>query len=228
MNKIRILIADDHNILRQGLIDLLRNYEDIIVVAEASDGEELISKYEKFNPDIILSDIEMPKLSGLIAAKKILKSNPEARFLFLSMFNDEQYIAKIISIGGKGLLSKEIIKDELVLAIRTVHNGGEYYSGYKREEIDVILKRNIPMQKTGSNDLFTPREESVLLEIATGKSSEEIAESLNIGKRTVDSYRATLMEKLNITNASKLIVYAVEYRIKKENSQKSKLLNDEK
>ena len=213
MGKIKVLLADDHNILRQGLIDVLRNYEDIVVVAEAESGSELKIKFDKHHPDIVLTDIEMPEGSGIEAATEILKSNPRAKILFLSMFFNEDYILKVDSIGGKGLLSKEIYKDELVNAIRTVYNGDTYYFGLKDEDINKLRTRSKEMmdKRKNKNTLLTPREHDILIEISKGISSEEIAENLNIGKRTVDTYRSSIMNKLNIDSLPKLVKYSIEY-----------------
>lgn len=213
METIRLLVADDHNILRQGLVDILRHYKDMVVVAEAESGDEILLKYEKVKPDVVLTDIEMPFTSGINAAKKILQKYPEAKFLFLSMFYNDDYIYKIDSIGGKGLLSKEIIKDELINAIRLVSQGGSYYYGKTEEEIEFIRTRNdlISGKLKYSKSVLTPREKTVLLEIAKGSTSEGIAAALNIGKRTVDACRSSIMSKLNITTLPGLIKYAIEY-----------------
>ncbi|MBA4405755.1 DNA-binding response regulator [bacterium] len=213
MGKIRVLLADDHTILRQGLVDILKSYDDIIVVAEVENGGELIQKYEKVKPDIVLTDIEMPIVSGIVAAKQIIQKHPEAKILFLSMYTGEDYIYKIDSIGGKGLLSKEIIKDEFVYAIRSVFNGGTYYFGKNVEELEHILHRSkeIVNRRKNANTSLTIREHEILLEIAKGISSEEIASNLKMGKRTVDTFRSSIMSKLNIKSLSMLIKYAIHY-----------------
>jgi DNA-binding NarL/FixJ family response regulator len=222
MGKINILIADDHNILRQGLIDSLRIYNDIVVVGEAENGMDLIEKYEKRRPDVVLTDIEMPGLNGLDAAAEILKKHPNAKVLFLSMYFAEDYIYKVDLIGGKGLLSKEIFKDELVSAIRTVYTGGTYYFGMSEEELQKVKLRSNEIRKGNrkSETVLTPREHEILIELADGISSEEIAKRLNVGKRTVDTYRSAIMSKLEIESLPKLVVYAVQYREGKRNLKK--------
>ena len=213
MTKIHVLVADDHNILRQGLVDVLRNYEDIVVVAEAENGPELVIKYEKHKPDVVLTDIEMPEGSGIEAAVEIRRNNPDAKILFLSMFFSEDYILKVDSIGAKGLLSKEIYKDELVSAIRIVYQGGTYYFGMKEEEIENIRTKSKEMidKWKNKNTLLTPREHDILLELSKGISSEEIAVNLNIAKRTVDTYRSSIMNKLKIDSLPKLVKYSIQY-----------------
>lgn len=222
MDKINILIADDHNILRQGLVEALRIYNDIVVVGEAENGKDLIEKYEKRKPDVVLSDIEMPELNGIDAAAEIIQKHPKAKILFLSMHFAEDYIYKVDLIGGKGLLSKEIFKDELVSAIRTVHNGGTYYFGMKVEELEKVKRRSKEISKGNkkSESVLTPREHEILIELADGVSSEEIAVRLNMGKRTVDTYRSAIMNKLEIDTLPKLVVYAVQYREGKRNLKK--------
>lgn len=222
MDKINILIADDHNILRQGLVDALRYYEDIVVVGEAENGKELIEKYEKRKPDVVLSDIEMPEQNGIDAAAEIIKKHPKAKILFLSMHFAEDYIYKVDLIGGKGLLSKEIFKDELVSAIRTVYDGGTYYFGMKPEELEKVKRRSKEISKGNkkSESVLTPREHEILIELADGISSEEIALRLNMGKRTVDTYRSAIMNKLKIDTLPKLVLYAYQYREGKINLKK--------
>ena len=214
MSKIRILIADDHTILRQGLVDILEKYDDICVVAEAEDGKSLISKYFTFLPDVVLSDIEMPNLNGIEAAKEILKRDTAAKILFLSMYNSEEDFYKIYQAKALGLIPKEIIKNELVHAIRTVYNGDKYFLGKTEPEIKAIITKystisNSNFAETRSTTL-TPTEKNVLLFIADGKTSQEIANITNKSKRTVDSIRSTIMSKLNLHTLPQLIKYAME------------------
>lgn len=210
MKTIRLLLADDHNILRQGLIDILRNYTDLCIVGEAENGNMLVKKYEVFNPDVVLADIEMPELSGLDASKIILQKYPNAKILFLSMHYSDEYIYKICVLGGKGLISKEIIKDELVTAIRTVADGGDYFMGKSDDEVSAIKEKFGRKLKESSTSVLSKRQVQILLYVAEGYSSEEIADKLHIGKRTVDFARAQIMHKLNIDSAQKLLIYAIE------------------
>jgi DNA-binding NarL/FixJ family response regulator len=212
MKAIRLLIADDHNILRQGLIDILKNYSDICIVAEAENGNMLMKKYDLFKPDVVLADIEMPELSGIEAAQKILESYPDAKFLFLSMHYTDEYIYKIDSIGGKGLVSKEIIKDELVNAIRAVAGSEKYFMGKTENEIQKIKDNYDKLLNESSAAVLTQREIAILQFIAEGLSSEEIANELHIGKRTIDFARTKIMKKLDIDTSNKLLIYAIEYK----------------
>ena len=213
MEQITLLIADDHNILRQGLIDVLRPYNDIVVVDEAENGQELINKYEKRKPNVVLTDIEMPIKSGLEAAEEIIRKDANAKILFLSMYFDEDNIYKVDSIGGKGLLSKEIFKDELVCAIRKVFHGGTYYFGMSETDLEKVKLRSneINNKRKNSETALTPREHEIMLELAKAISSEEIAQNLKMGKRTVDTYRSSIMNKMGINTLPKLIKYAIRY-----------------
>lgn len=214
MKAIRLLIADDHNILRQGLIDILKNYNDICIVAEAENGNMLMKKYDLFKPDVVLADIEMPELSGIEAAQKILESYPDAKFLFLSMHYTDEYIYKIDSIGGKGLVSKEIIKDELVNAIRAVAASEKYFMGKTEDEIKKIIDNYDKLLNESSAAVLTQREIAILQFIAEGLSSEQIADELHIGKRTIDFARTVIMKKLDIDTSNKLLIYAIENKEK--------------
>lgn len=228
MNKIRIIIADDHTLLRQGLVDILDKFEDICVVAEAEDGHSLVSKYFIFHPDLVLSDLEMPNQNGLEAAQEILSRDPEAKILFLSMYNSDEDFYKILQTKAYGLVSKEIIKSELVLAIRTVFGGEKYFLGKTSEDIKAIIAKYSLADPDESNNAearsitLTPTEKNVLMMIADGKTSQEIANISHKSKRTVDSIRSTIMSKLNLHSAPQLIKYAVELSFLAQHKQKNK------
>lgn len=214
MSKIRLLIADDHTILRQGLVDILEKYDDICVVAEAEDGKSMVSKYFAFLPDVVLSDVEMPNLNGIEAAQEILKRDPAAKILFLSMYNSEEDFYKIYQAKALGLIPKEIIKNELVHAIRTVYNGDKYFLGKTEHEIKAIITKYSTISNSNfaeaRSTTLTPTEKNVLLFIADGKTSQEIANITHKSKRTVDSIRSTIMSKLNLHTLPQLIKYAME------------------
>jgi len=213
-DKIRLLIAEDHTIVRQGLIDILSKYEDICIVGEVENGIMLIKKYETFKPDVVLTDIEMPEMKGTEAAKEILAKYPEAKIIFLTMYNSDEYIYKTYKLGAWGLIPKEVIKSELVESIRCVYEGEKYFMSKSHEDIKYIINKieqNENMIEARSLQL-TPREKEVLMILAQGKTSEQIAEILgNITKRSVESHRASMMKKLNFTKAVELIKFAVQF-----------------
>jgi DNA-binding NarL/FixJ family response regulator len=214
ISKIRLLIAEDHTIVRQGLIDILSRYDDICIVGEAENGNMLIKKYDTFKPDVVLTDIEMPKMKGTEATKEILLKYPEAKIVFLTMYNSDEYIYKTYKLGAWGLIPKEVIKSELVDAIRTVHEGYKYFMGKSNDDIKEIINK-IERYKniTESRSLqLTQREKEVLMILAQGKTSEQIAGILgNVTKRSVESHRSSMMKKLNFTKAVELIRFAVQF-----------------
>jgi two-component system response regulator NreC len=219
MNQIRLLIAEDHTIVRQGLVNILSEYPDICIVAEAEDGNAVIDKYNQFNPDVILSDVSMPRMDGFTAARIIINRNKDAKILFLSMFNSDEYLYKAVKIGASGFITKDIIKHELIFAIRAVLSGEKYFMGKTKEEIQHVMDR-YQQKETDPNDsrivTLTYREIEVLKFIAKGLKSAEIATKLYISKRTIDSCRSDIMEKLNIKSLPQLIKYAVEFSFKKD------------
>ena len=212
--KIRLLVAEDHTIVRQGLIDILSKYDDICIVGEAENGYMLIKKYDNFKPDVVLTDIEMPEMKGTEAAKEILSKYPEAKIIFLTMYNSDEYIYKTYKLGAWGLIPKEIIKSELVEAIRSVYEGNKYFMSKSKDDIKEIINK-IERYKniTEARSLqLTPREKEVLMILAQGKTSEQIADILgNITKRSIESHRSSMMRKLNFTKAVELIRFAVQY-----------------
>ncbi len=223
MQKIRLLLADDHNILRQGLIDILERYDDFCIVAEAEDGYNMINKYFAFNPDVVLCDIEMPGLNGIEAAQEILEKDKDAKIIFLSMHNSDEYIYKILQINASGLIPKEIIKNELVTSIRAVAGGEKYFMGKTIQEVEKIKARfdnlkGIPGETDSLN--LTALEKQILFLVAEGKTSQEISELLHKSKRTIDSQRASIMNKLNLETLPQLIKYAVQFSFSKKNEEK--------
>ena len=220
MQKIRLLLADDHNILRQGLIDILERYDDFCIVAEAEDGYSMVNKYFTFNPDVVLCDIEMPGLNGLEAAQEILEKDKDAKIIFLSMHSSDEYIYKILQINASGLIPKEIIKNELLTSIRAVASGEKYFMGKTIQEVEKIRARfdNLIGIRSEIDSLnLTALEKQVLLFIAEGKTSQEISDVLHKSKRTIDSQRASIMNKLNLESLPQLIKYAVQFSFTKKN-----------
>lgn len=214
MQKIRLLLADDHNILRQGLVNILEKYDDFCIVAEAEDGYSMVNKYFSFHPDVVLCDIEMPGMNGLEAAQEILERDKDAKIIFLSMHNSDEYVYKILQINAYGLIPKEIIKNELVTSIRAVAKGEKYFMGKTDQEVEKIKARfsNLKGMYESKKSLnLNSLEEKILLLVAEGKTSQEIADILHKAKRTIDSSRAIVMNKLNLETLPQLIKYAVQY-----------------
>lgn len=217
MKKIRLLVADDHNIVRQGIINILEEYSDMVVVAEADDGLSLKEKYLQFKPDIILSDISMPRVNGIEAIKSLLSDDPKAKVIFLTIYNSDEFIYETSRLGAHGLVGKDVLKGELINAIRTVSEGEKYFMGKSEDELNKINKRYEQLaidNKESAVESLTHREIEILNFIAQGLSSEEIADRLFVSKRTVDKARSVLMEKLSIKSLPQLIRFAVEFYYK--------------
>ncbi len=212
---IRILIGDDHSLFRSGITRLLNDDESIFLVGEAENGKELIEKYFELNPDLVLADISMPKLSGTDAISRIKQKDKKVKALFLSMHDGEEYIYYSLKAGGMGLVNKNIMQGELLFAIKQVYSGKYYFGpGITQKKLDEIITKfdNKKIVRKETNEyLLTERERDILNLIGKALTSKEIASKLHLSKRTVDSHRNHLMQKLNIENLPKLIRYAVQY-----------------
>ncbi len=211
---IRVLIADDHNLFREGIITLLDKENDIAVVGEAEDGVALISKYKDVKPDIIVSDISMPGKSGPDAVRLITNKNKEMKVLFLSQYTGDDYIYAVLQSGGNGLISKNVMCAELLLAIRTVAKGGKYFVGKTEKELEVIRKRFNAIKredKRENPDGITKKEKEILQLVGESLSSRDIAEKLKISIRTVDSHRMNIINKLQLKSLPALIGFARDF-----------------
>jgi NarL family two-component system response regulator LiaR len=208
MGGIRVLIVDDHAILREGIRALLSLYSDIEVVGEASDGLEAINKTRQLSPNIVLMDVAMPGLGGLEATREIHKQNPNSRVVILTQHDDTEYIFPILKAGAAGYILKKAVGTELVAAIRAVHEGGSFlYPSVATAVIERYIQKGQDVEP--SYDRLTDREKQVLKLIAEGRSNKEIASVLTLSVKTVISHRGNLMEKLDIHNRTELVKYAI-------------------
>lgn len=208
MGKIRVLIVDDHAILREGIRALLTLYSDIEVIGEASDGLEAINETRQLSPDIVLMDIAMPGLGGLEATLEIHKQSPNSRVVILTQHDDTEYIFPILKAGAAGYILKKAVGTELVAAIRAVHQGGSFlYPSVATAVIEGYIQKGEEVEP--SYDRLSDREKQVLRLIAEGHSNREIAEMLSVSVKTVIAHRANLMEKLDIHNRTELVKYAI-------------------
>ena len=207
---IRILIADDHGIVRAGLKLLLSRIVGTEVVAEASDGREAVRLAKAFEPGIVLMDVAMPLLNGLDAARQITRDNPRTGIIVLSMYTDESYILRALDAGARGYLLKDNADEELENAIRSVAAGRPFFS---RVIADTLLEEHVHvMRKQGVTDsykLLTEREREVLHLLAEGKSNKEAAAVLSLSPYTIDTHRTNLMQKLGLHNTAEIVLYAV-------------------
>ena len=213
---VRILLSDDHSILREGIISLLKSEKDLLIVGEAENGLDLIDKYFKLKPDIVITDIKMPEMSGTDAVKKIKEKDPDAKALFLSMYEGTEYIYYTYKAGGSGLINKNIVKGELVYAIRKILSGDIYFGAdIESEDLEEIIKKyeesTTYNKDTVSNYNITEREAEILKLIGDGITSSEIAGKLGISKRTIDTHRTHLLQKLKLKGLPSLIRFAVSY-----------------
>ncbi len=207
---IRILLADDHNIMRRGLRLLLERQAGFEVVAEAADGREAVERAEVTHPDIVVLDIAMPNMSGIEAAQRIKALLPQAAIVILSMHSDEGYVLRALKVGAKGYLLKDSAENDLIDAIKAVSEGKAFFS----PEISKILVEDYvrEMRKRGAEDsyeLLTAREREILHLLAEGKSNKDIAILFDLSLYTVETHRRNLQDKLNLHSLAELILYAV-------------------
>ena len=207
---IRILLADDHNIMRRGLRLLLERQPEFEVVAEAADGRDATERAEATRPDVVVLDIAMPNMSGIEAAQRIRVLLPQAAIVILSMHSDEGYVLRALKAGAKGYLLKDSAESDLIDAIKAVSEGKAFFS----PEISKILVEDYvrDMRKRGAEDsyeLLTSREREILHLLAEGKSNKDIATLLDLSLYTVETHRRNLQDKLNLHSLAELILYAV-------------------
>jgi DNA-binding NarL/FixJ family response regulator len=210
VNKIRVLLADDHTILREGIRALLSAQPDIEVVGEAANGREAVAKAHDLKPDVVLMDIAMPLLNGLEATRQIKKEHPEINVLVLTMHDSEEYVAQILRAGASGYVIKEAAASDLVSAIHAVHGGGAFlYPSVAKMVVDDYLQRVEAEGDEEPYEQLTDREREVLQLIAEGYTNKEIAGLLYLSVKTVQTHRAHIMEKLNLHDKGELIKYAI-------------------
>jgi DNA-binding NarL/FixJ family response regulator len=209
MNTIRVLLADDHRLLRAGVRSLLEDLEDIEVVAEAGDGVEALAMIEALRPGIALLDIAMPKLNGLEVAARASADFPETRAIILSMHLDEEYVRKAISAGASGYLLKDSGTAELETAIRAVAAGETYLSPAVSTHLIARLQRHERGEIAAADPHLTPRQSEVLRLVAQGLTTKAIARKLHISIKTVETHRTQLMDRLDIHDIAGLVRYAL-------------------
>lgn len=209
--KIRILICDDHTILRDGIKLLLNSQPDLEVVGEAVDGRDAVEKAHLLKPDVILMDIGMPGLNGLEATKHIRRDEPDARVLVLTMYESDEYIAQMLEAGAVGYVLKKVAGSELVYAIHSIFQGGTFlYPSITKRLVEDYLRRVEQGEERDSFSSLTDREREVLQLIAEGHTNKEIADLLSLSSRTVQNHRAHIMEKLGMHDRGELIKYAIQ------------------
>jgi two-component system response regulator NreC len=202
---IRVLLADDHTILRQGLKLILAAQPDFEVVGEAANGREVAELAEKLRPDLVLMDVQMPELNGIEATRRMVAANSRIRVLVLSMHKEALYVREVLKAGARGYILKDAIDTELLNAMRSVARG----DGYISPAVSGALLTDYREQSSNPLDSLSTREREVLQLIAEGKTNKEVATKLNLSVYTVDSHRGKIMEKLNLHSAGELVRFAM-------------------
>lgn len=208
---IRLLLADDHELIRQGMQALLTEQPDIQLVATASNGCELVELAKKLDPDVILSDIKMPGLNGVDATREILRHNPRAKVLALSFLDNEYSVIEIMEAGAMGYIVKNAPGEEIIAAVRSAHRGIPYYCGHTAEKLSNLVTESgfHPYTRTRKQIAFDEREIQVIRMICQEKTSQEIGEAMHISTRTAEWYRHNIIKKAGVKNTAGLVIYAV-------------------
>lgn len=215
-SNLKIVLADDHTIVRQGIETLLKDDETVEIVGQAGDGYEALELIEEEKPDIAILDISMPRLNGLETTRKIKEQGLETDVIFLSMYDDEGYIRRAIKTGGSGYLLKEDAIDELEGAIESVRNGYYYMSPPILTSLVEMMERELRELEPDVLEKLTSREREILQLVAEGNSNKEIADILSRSVETVRTHRANMMEKLDIHSAKEIREFALEEGIIKD------------
>ena len=210
MRKIRVLLADDHQLMRSGIRLMLERETDLSVVGEANDDREAVALAKSLRPDVVVMDIGMANLNGIEAAQQMTGDRAEIAVVMLSMHSDESYVLRALKAGARGYLLKDSAEADLIKAVHAVAGGKSFFSpAVSKVLLDDYVRK---LRRSGTEDaydLLTPREREVLQLIAEGKSNKDIANLLNLSVYTVESHRSNLMEKLNVRGLPELILYAV-------------------
>ena len=210
----KVLIADDHGVVRKGLRLLLEQYPELVVVGEAANGREAVTMAASLSPQVVVLDVAMPILNGIEAAEQILKVNSQVGIILLTMHADESYVLRALHAGVKGYLLKESAEEDLLSAIKSVANGKPFFSKAINEVLLEDYMRVLKQQGLSDTfDLLTAREKEVLQLLAEGRTNKEVATLLDVSPYTVESHRTNLMQKLNVHNTAEIVLYAVRKRL---------------
>jgi DNA-binding NarL/FixJ family response regulator len=210
MPNLRILIADDHEIVRQGLRSLLQSRSGWEVCGEASDGWEAVSKAAELHPDIVALDVGMPNLNGLDAARQIIKNDPRQKVLFLTIYESEQLARSVAAVGAKGLILKSDAGKDLITAVDALQRNGTFFNPRMALALGSDLRGTY---RTQDKDVLTRRERQVVQLLAEGKSTKEVATVLDLSVKTAETHRSNIMSKLGLHSVSELVLYAVRNNI---------------
>jgi DNA-binding NarL/FixJ family response regulator len=207
MKKIRILLADDHVMVRQGFKMILAGQPDMEIVGEADNGRQAVELAEELHPDVVVMDVAMPELNGIEATRRLAASSPRTRVLALSMYKDSVYVREILRAGARGYLLKDAFDRDLLSAVRAVAAGDGYLSPAVSDAVLSDYRRHV----SDPLDLLSSREREILQLIAEGKTNKDIANSLQLSVYTVDAHRGRIMEKLNLHSVGELVRFALRH-----------------
>jgi two-component system, NarL family, response regulator NreC len=210
MKPIRILLADDHTVVRKGLRLLLESQPDFQVIADAANGRETVALAERLTPDVVVMDVAMPELNGIEAARQISAKLPHTAIVFLSMHSDEGYVLKALKSGARAYLLKDSAENDLISAVKAVCEGKAFFSpAISKMLIEDYMLQMQQRAVEDSYDLLTTREREILQLFAEGKNNKDVANTLNLSLYTVETHRSNIFQKLNLHSSAELILYAV-------------------
>jgi DNA-binding NarL/FixJ family response regulator len=210
MKTIRILLADDHTVVRKGLRLLLENYPDFQVIADAADGRAAVALAAEHSPDVVVMDVAMPGLNGIEAARQISAKLPHTAIVFLSMHSDESYVLKALKAGARAYLLKDSAEQDLIGAVIAVSEGKAFFSpAISKMLVEDYMRQMQERQIEDSYDLLTTREREILQLLAEGKNNKDVAAILNLSLYTVETHRGHILQKLNLHSGAELILYAI-------------------
>lgn len=213
---ISILIADDHEIFRDGFRTMVKKFPELKLIGEAENGRDLVTLAQQLNPDVILTDIKMPKMDGVEATRELVSSKPGINIIALSMFDEDNLIIDMLEAGAKGYLLKNANKEEIIQAIRAVNNNNNYYCKNTSEKLlQLIAKSKFNPYKKLVKPRFSEKEIAVIGLVCDQYSNKEIAEKLNLSIRTIEGYREKIEEKMDVHNTAGIVVYAIKNGIYK-------------
>jgi two-component system, NarL family, response regulator NreC len=214
MSHIRVLLADDHGLLRKGVRSVLTQDPAVTIVGEAGDGSEAVRLAEELAPDVVVMDVAMPGLNGLDAAAQITRKSKRVGVIVLTMYSDEEYLIRAVSAGVRGYLLKDSAEPDLIRAVKAVAAGNTFFSSAVADTlIDDYVERLQRSDVRDSYELLTDREKQVLQLLAEGKTNKDVAAILSLGLSTVESHRLNLMKKLDLHNTAELVLYAVRKKV---------------
>lgn len=213
-NTVRLVIADDHEIFRDGLALMLSKQQDIQLIGQAGNGKELISLVKELRPDVVMTDVKMPIMDGIEATRSLLADNPYLSIIALSMFDEENLIVDMLEAGAKGYLLKNADKQEILDAIQSVYQGKPYYCHHTTSKLaSLISKSKFNPYKKKDPMAFTDREKEIIRLICQQLTAQEIADKVFLSKRTVEGHRTKILEKMNVKNTAGVVIYALRHRL---------------